>query len=162
MSPTWRNPRGVFCYWFIIVVLRILRYNVSTMAGRPPKLENVEMLQSAFDEWKQEFVVGYTRYGEVPDIEGFCDHLGAWRDLLIDYEKKPEFSHTIKQIKNWIYSRKKQLAFTGKMPAAVFIFDAKNNAGYTDQQQLDHTTNGKDLPTPILGGSSVHRDDSDQ
>lgn len=27
--------------------------------------------------------------------------------------------------------------------------------------KIDHTTNGKDLPTPILGGLSVHRDDSD-
>lgn len=27
--------------------------------------------------------------------------------------------------------------------------------------KLDMTTNGKDLPTPILGGQSVHRDNSD-
>lgn len=27
--------------------------------------------------------------------------------------------------------------------------------------KLDHTTNGKDLPTPILGGQSVHRNNSD-
>ena len=26
--------------------------------------------------------------------------------------------------------------------------------------KIDHTTNGKDLPTPILGGLSVHSDDS--
>lgn len=30
------------------------------------------------------------------------------------------------------------------------------------KQQLDITTNGKDLPTPILGGMSVHRNNSSQ
>lgn len=28
-------------------------------------------------------------------------------------------------------------------------------------EKIDHTTNGKDLPTPILGGASVHSDNSD-
>lgn len=118
-------------------------------AGRPPKFANVGELQSAFTEWQETFKFGHERYGEVPDIEGFCDHVEAWRDLLIDYEKKEEFSHTIKKIKNWIYSRKKQLAFAGKMPAAVFIFDAKNNAGYVDRMEQDVTSNGESL-SPVL------------
>lgn len=127
--------------------------------GRPPRLSSVDELVEAFEEWQAEFAFGGAKYGEVPDIEGFCDHLGAWRDLLIDYEKKEEFSHTIKRIKNWIYARKKQLAFAGKMPPAVFIFDAKNNAGYVDRQETDITTKGKELPAPILGGASVPRND---
>ena len=122
--------------------------------GRPPKFATPEILWDTFLEWKQEFEEGGSLVDDIPDIEGFCDYVGAWRDLLLDYEKKPEFSRACKALKNWIYSRKKQLAMKNKMNAAVFIFDAKNNAGYTDKQELDHTTNGKDLPTPILGGLS--------
>lgn len=129
--------------------------------GRPLKLSDSKQLQTTFEEWKLTFMPGGEREHEIPDVEGFCDYVGAWRDLLNQYEKKPEFSVTVKKIKNWIYAGKKQLAFAGKMPPAVFIFDAKNNAGYTDRQDIDHTTNGKDLPTPILGGMSVRRDDSD-
>lgn len=106
-------------------------------AGRPPKFSTVEELEQTFLEWKATFQFGGERYGEVPDVESFCDYVDAWRDLLCEYEKKPEYSDAIKRIKNWIYARKKQLAFAGKMPPAVFIFDAKNNAGYVDKQEVE-------------------------
>lgn len=117
--------------------------------GRPPKFSSPDELQEAFESWKLLFDEGAILHGQVPDIEGFCNYIDAWRDLLCEYEKKEAFTDTIKRIKNWIYSQKKQLAFSGKMPPAVFIFDAKNNAGYTDRQELDHTTNGKDLGVAI-------------
>lgn len=40
------------------------------------------------------------------------------------------------------------------------IRELLNRLEGSPQQAIDHTTNGKDLPTPILGGaSSVHTDD---
>lgn len=38
---------------------------------------------------------------------------------------------------------------------------ASDILGLSQPQKVDHTTNGKDLPTPILGGISVHSDSID-
>lgn len=128
--------------------------------GRPTKFETSDELWQKFIEWQEELSPGGSLHEEVPDVEGFCNFISCYRDLFSEYEKKPEFSDTIKRIRNWMHYRKKQLAFRGKLNPAVFIFDMKNNAGYADKQETDITTNGKDLPTPILGGSSVRRNNS--
>jgi hypothetical protein len=121
--------------------------------GRPPKFGTDQELRELFDAWKDEFKLGGVFANEIPDVEGFCDYADAYRDLFSEYEKKPEFSDTIKRIKNWIYHRKKQLAMQGKMPPAVFIFDAKNNAGYVDKTEQDVNHSGEvqfvnDVPRP--------------
>lgn len=111
--------------------------------GRPPKLSSPEELQEKFLEWKQLLGMGGAKYGEVPDVEGFCDHIDSYRDLFSEYEKKEEYSDTIKRIKNWIYYRKKQLAMVNKMNATIFIFDAKNNFGYVDKTEVDQSVSGQ-------------------
>lgn len=110
--------------------------------GAPPKFLTVEPLLEKFYAWREEFQPGGTLVNEIPDVEGFCYYIDSYRDLLSEYEKKEEFSDAIKRIKNWIYYRKKQLAMTGKMPAPLFIFDAKNNAGYTDKTEVDQHITG--------------------
>jgi hypothetical protein len=131
-------------------------------AGRPPKFESVDVLEQAFRDWKETFED--EKNTDIPDVEGFCDFVGAYRDILNNYEKDPEFSNTIKIIKNWIYYKKKQLAMQGKMNAAIFIFDAKNNAGYVDRSELEAKVQ---TMTPIMGGLSkaplddVHTNDDD-
>lgn len=122
-------------------------------AGRPPKFASDDELQALFEAWKSEFESGGLKAGEIPDVEGFCDYADAYRDLFSEYEKKPEFSDTIKRIKNWIYYKKKQLAMQGRMPAPIFIFDAKNNAGYVDKTEQDVSHSGEvqfvnDVPRP--------------
>lgn len=107
--------------------------------GRPLKFQSVEELQSVFNEWKTQFYIGGELEGEIPDIEGFCYYIDSYRDLFSEYEKKEQFSDTIKRIKNWIYYRKKQLAMQNKMNPAVFIFDAKNNFGYKDKTEQENT-----------------------
>jgi hypothetical protein len=120
--------------------------------GRPPKFRTPRKLRAMFLEWKQK--IETDEINDIPDIEAFCDYIGAWRDLLAEYEKKPQFSDTVKSIKNWIYYRKKQLAMQGKMNPAIFIFDAKNNAGYVDKTEVDNNLSGNvqfinEVPRPI-------------
>lgn len=117
--------------------------------GRPLKFASPDLLDEAFSNWRETF--SDPSCTDIPDVEGFCDFIGAWRDLLNEYEKKPEFSVAVKKVKNWIYYRKKQLAMQGKMNPAIFIFDAKNNAGYVDKQEVD---NSHRFVKPILGGAS--------
>lgn len=122
---------------------------MSNPLGRPPKFATPELLLEAFEQWQKEFDEGGSLTNDIPDVEGFCDYVGAWRDLLIEYQTKQDFSDTVKKIKNWIYHRKKQLAMQGKMPPAIFIFDAKNNAGYVDKTEQDLTSGGDKLQ-PML------------
>lgn len=107
--------------------------------GRPPKFTNPEELWDRFVEYKTLI----EESGEIPDVEGFCNHIDSYRDLFSEYEKKELFSDTIKRIKNWLYYKKKQLAMQNKMPAAIFIFDAKNNFGYVEKQEIDQHLSGE-------------------
>lgn len=130
------------------------------MAGQPPKFQSPEYLWDLFLDWKETF--DDKANTDIPDVEGFCDYVGAYRDIISEYEKKPEFSDTIKRIKNWIYYKKKQLAMQNKMNATIFIFDAKNNAGYVDKTEQDVTSDGEKL-NPILvrfiGGADADKTD---
>lgn len=121
--------------------------------GRPPYFDSPKALEDKFNEWRVEFTAGGPLADEIPDVEGFCDYVGGWRDLLAEYATKDGFSVTIKKIKNWIYYKKKQLAMQNKMNPTIFIFDAKNNAGYVDKTEVDNNLHGdvtfiNNLPRP--------------
>lgn len=120
-----------------------------TKMGRPPRFETPEQLEQIFQDWKLEFKSGGVYEGEIPDVECFCDYIDSYRDLFSEYGNKPEFSDTIKRIKNWIYYKKKQLAMQNKMPVAMFIFDAINNTSYANKVEQDLTTGGDKL-SPVL------------
>lgn len=116
--------------------------------------ENKYDLLATFAEYKAEFEEGGQFYGEIPDVEGFCMYIDSYRNLLNEYEKREEYSGAIKKIKNWIYYKKKQLAMTGKMPPAIYIFDAINNAGYSNKTEQDITTDGQPLSFNISRGNT--------
>jgi hypothetical protein len=105
--------------------------------GRPPRFSTPEEMQEAFYDYQDEFKEGGSLVDEIPDVESFCYYIGSYRELLMEYERKPLFSRTVKEIKDWLQYKKKQLAMAGKMPPAIFIFDAKNNAGYVDKTEVD-------------------------
>lgn len=41
--------------------------------------------------------------------------------------------------------------------AGIFWLKNRRKMNWRDKQEVDHTTNGKDLPAPILGGASMRR-----
>ena len=103
--------------------------------GRPPQWQSPEEFESqckGFFEWcKSE--------DYIPDIEALAVHLNTSRKVILDYEKKEQFSYTIKRIKDKIAFFKKQLAMKGKINSSVFCFDFKNNHGYKDSIEMDST-----------------------
>jgi hypothetical protein len=116
-------------------------------AGRPPKL-NTEERAEVFEAFKD-----YIVCTEDPTIVGFCAYnetaIKYWvtKDNMNDWE---EFSDLRK------LSVQKQEAYLvknatqNKVNPTVAIFRLKQpQHGYTDKQNLDHTTNGKDL-APVL------------
>lgn len=131
--------------------------------GRPPKFKTAEELNLVFEAWQKEFKMGGLYFNEVPDVEGFCHYIDSYRELLMEYERKPEFSRTVKRIKNWIYYRKKQLAMAGRMNAAIFIFDAKNNAGYTDKTEVENSGEQKVIvETRKVSRTQKHESDDNE
>ncbi len=73
--------------------------------------------------------------GEVADIEGLADFLGITRKDLIALTEHKTYGVLLRRAWNRIAKIKKQLAFRGKLPAAVLSFDLKNNHGYRDRPE---------------------------
>jgi hypothetical protein len=115
---------------------------------RPPLYTNPEDLQKKIDEY---FTVGRKtnradigskgshNYIEVPIITitglvrycGFCN-----RASFYDYEKKPEFSHTIKSARNRIEEVYEELLQRGLGAGAIF---ALKNFGWKDTPLIDQS-----------------------
>lgn len=74
----------------------------------------------------------------VPDIESWAAYLGATRHVITGYEKQrgEEWREAIAAVKGIITACKKQLAFTGKMPPVLAIFDLTNNSGYVNASEF--------------------------
>lgn len=79
--------------------------------------------------------------GEVADIEGLADFLGTTRDALWELSEHQTYGALLKCAFNRIAKIKKQLAFGGRLPAAVLSFDLKNNHGYRDRPEEHHDGN---------------------
>ena len=102
--------------------------------GRPPKFTDVDQLEiqiEAFFKFCDDHIYPYT-------IHGLCVALDCTRDTLCEYEKKPQFSDTIKRAKEKIRWFVEKELFLGKNPSGM-IFWLKNNAGWKDKQELEHT-----------------------
>lgn len=73
----------------------------------------------------------------VPDIESWAAYLGVTRHMITGYERRGEdWKAAIEAVKGIITACKKQLAFTGKMPPVLAIFDLTNNAGYVNASEF--------------------------
>lgn len=81
--------------------------------------------------------------GEVADIESLADYLGTTRDEMIAMMNGKRFGKTLRMARNRIAKIKKQLAFGGKIPAAVLSFDLKNNHGYRDKPEENNEANNE-------------------
>ncbi len=81
------------------------------------------------------FSVFLSESGEIADIESLADYLGITRDEMIAMMNDKRYGKTLRIARNRIAKIKKQLAFGGKIPAAVLSFDLKNNHGYRDKPE---------------------------
>jgi len=77
-------------------------------------------------------------------VTGLANYLETTRDLLIDYADKDEYSDTIKRAKGLIHQYAEEYLFTGKNQSSV-IFNLKNNWGWVDKTETDHTTKGEKI-----------------
>ena len=77
-------------------------------------------------------------------IEGLCEVLECERHTLLNYEKKKgyeEFFTTIKKAKLKVQRNKLERGLDSESNPAVTIFDLKNNHGYKDKTETEHSGN---------------------
>jgi hypothetical protein len=81
-------------------------------------------------------------------VSGLARALGISRQTLLDYGKRDEFLDTLEAARDRCHEfAEKQLYGKASSGAA---FSLKNNWGWRDRQEIDHTT--KNQPIPLLQG----------
>lgn len=110
--------------------------------GRPPKYETVEDMLPALQAWEESILAG-----ETPTITGLTLALNFGdKSSLYDYAKNPEFTHSIKRAMLIVENGYEKALRESNAAGSIF---ALKNMGWKDRQELDHTTNGKDITPPI-------------
>lgn len=112
---------------------------------RPPKYESAEELQDRISEYfasgipERTVIVGNGKNKQaiqvpMPTIVGLTLFLGfADRSSFYDYEKKAEFSYTIKKARSFIELEYEEMLQSGGGSAAIF---ALKNFGWRDERQI--------------------------
>jgi hypothetical protein len=106
--------------------------------GRPLKFKSSEELLKKANKY---FAKCLRKKNEPITITGLCIALGTFRDVLLDYQagiydkKDPEFSSTVKSIKQICENYAERMLFIKGNPAGP-IFALKNYR-WTDTQQVE-------------------------
>lgn len=86
---------------------------------------------------------------KLPTMEGLALHLGIHKDTLYDWKSKyPEFSDSLGKVMQLQADRLMSNGLSGDYNPTIAKLLLMQH-GY--REGIDHSTNGKDLPTPILG-----------
>ena len=104
--------------------------------GRPRLFSSPEALQEKADEYYSDCVDR-----EAPlTIQGLVYFMGFDdRHALSEYEKYDGFSSTIKRIRNKIEAQKAENLISAKGNVTGLIFDLKNNHGWKDKRETEHS-----------------------
>ena len=106
------------------------------MAGRPKKYTEAEIMRQKINKYFNEC----DKKNEPYTVTGLCLALNICRDTLSEYAKNQEFSDTIKKAKLKVENYLEKHLITDSSTTGI-IFNLKNNFGWTDKQQLEHSGN---------------------
>lgn len=117
-------------------------------AGRPPMFEKPDDMQALVDKYFEE--------EDRPTISGLALYLGfADRYSLYEYEKKPEFTYTIKRIRARITAQYERAVFGNNAAGPIFML---KNLGYSDKQEIDLNAKVVEMPTIKRDGKEINFD----
>ena len=100
------------------------------MAGRPPKWSTPEELQKDIDKYFLECEAN----NEPLTITGLAMALDTYRDVLMDYQEKDEFSNTIKKAKQRIENAYEKRLIKYGRSGDIF---ALKNFNWSDKQEIE-------------------------
>ena len=118
--------------------------------GRPRTFNTDEELANAVEE----YFAGNPKH----TITGLALALGfESRQSFYDYEKEGQFSYTIKRARLTIESYYEEKLLSQHATGAIF---ALKNFGWSDRQEIDHTTKGESINVISLGNGINPKTDS--
>lgn len=104
--------------------------------GRPLKFKTVEELDTKIKEYLE-----WVKENKKPlTLERLACFLKCDRDTILNYEAKAEYFGTIKDIKQFILADKTERLNSSEGNKAGVIFDLKNNHGFRDKSETEHST----------------------
>ncbi len=121
--------------------------------GRPLKFQSVEELEEKINKYFKEcdetiVRTVYNKDGDVIEevtrpytVTGLALALGTSRETLLEYEERPEFVDAIKAAKLKCQNNAVERALIGKANATFSIFNLKNNHGWKDKTEIEHSGN---------------------
>lgn len=113
--------------------------------GRPTKL--TDELRERAEEYLESDVLH--------SAVGLAVHLGISKKTLYNWaENDKSFLHTLSMINTKQELELIKNGLVGNYNPTITKLMLSNH-GYSDTSKVDHTTKGKELPTPILGGTSA-------
>lgn len=106
-------------------------------AGRPPKYNTPEEMQSVIDEYFDGDAYVGTGDDRVfaPTVSGLAMHLDMTTQALRDYADKDEFLGTVKKAKQRVEVALEQRLHGNNVTGT--IFNLKNNFGWKDKQEQE-------------------------
>jgi hypothetical protein len=106
---------------------------VSNPNGRPPKYKTPEDMQKVIDAYFSECEAIDRPF----TMSGLAYALGMSRRALCDYAEKDDFLHTVKSARQRVETFLEERLYESA-PAGA-IFNLKNNFGWKDATQTEHT-----------------------
>jgi hypothetical protein len=104
-------------------------------AGRPPIFETAEQMQAAIDQYYLDCDAR-----KVPlTMSGLALAIGMSRGQLSVYEGRDAFTDTIKHARARVENQLEEGLLTRERQVAGHIFNLKNNFGWKDVQEVEHT-----------------------
>ena len=133
---------------------------MSNPVGKPLAFPTVESLDDAVTAY---FAVGgesWDMSGEqprfVPTMSGLALALGVDRKTVLNYSNKDQYFPTIKRARAIIEQNLEKNLYGNNVTG--LIFNLKNNFGWNDKQELDHTSNGKTLNNWVINPVTTNKD----
>lgn len=139
--------------------------------GRPPLFETPEQMQEIIDEyfdWSDNRMISVYNKDLGDNImisnpapytmSGLARRLGMDRRSFLNYSKKDEFFPTINAARQRIEEDVELRLMEGKNQAGA-IFNLKNNFGYVDKIENEHSM--KELPKPIISLPQPDQEEDD-
>lgn len=118
----------------------IMNFNLLLFNKYDGKPDTPEELADRFADYFQLCI----QYGRIPTVEGLAMVSGYAIRSFFDISQgvfKPDFTPIVQKAKDYISLFDSQMAQTGKIPAPVYIFRAKNYTGLKDTQDVQITPN---------------------
>ena len=103
--------------------------------GRPRKFNSQEELEEKIMEYWQrceQLNKSYT-------LSGLALWIGVDRKTLYNYSEKDDFFPTIKKARDIVEASMEERALTGENNVTFSIFALKNNFGWKDKQEIEHS-----------------------